>query len=1011
MKLKFLLIVVFAWIGDFSVAQPNLLNYLDLEAAESLKNETISDIVEGPYGFIWIATFGQLYRFDGSELKKELDGDFSDIEINTSAGYMAFTHRRGIYLYHYATNQYINIPDTVFGFHDRTFETSIFDTDSSLLIALQQGIIRYNFQLETYEFIQLQNKQKRNFGVRTIARDLEDEDLFWAGTSAGLFKINLRTRQQEQYIFESPYFRNATSINSITEVYPHADGNIYCGTWYGGVMIFDKSTHKQRQLYVLNKKEDDYRDSHDHIYSIITNKENNLWFSSTVGAMLYDPYKDSVLYHVSSNHQAEGFEIGPRCIDSNGRYWGGYQQGLKLVDHIQAEISQLECPLMDYDDWYIPRKVIQLDNKLYFCTRFSKGLYVYDQTQDSWQFLPSENPRFDAIDFLYAKDTIWMLDVFGFLNYHVVGTDQLHIYPLNYDSIDYRFNSFVRLDGNTFWLLTQRLGIFIVKIKEKTIEPYDEINQKYVKIKTRFGRLLKKDKFGRVWISNSDQLLYGDPEKLAFKDITGLFDTDKILEINTMFETDSFMLLGASRGLFRVNLNAPFADTVRPYVPEFIYDVEALDNSSCWVSTGGTLIHLDFQNNAIRKFTKNDGLVDPGRFGYEAIDCINGDWLIVGGRKKFSIFKPDKLKINEALPKPYVSKVIVNGVELPADSSALQDRVIGLRPKQNTIAFHFSALEFTHPETINFRYRLDGASEGWTIADPDVRNLTYAYLRGGQYIFRLEAQNNLGKWSPAPIIEINIASPVYAQDWFVGSSALFLVGMFAFAYQRRIASIKSKSATQEKLNLLEKQALQAQMNPHFVFNAMNSIQYLISDGQEKAALSYLNKFGKLLRKVLETSSESTILVSDEILLLEHYVELECLRLDGKFTFSIDASPSLINEDIQIPSLILQPFVENAIYHGLAHKSGSGKLKIELLDKEEYVLATIEDDGVGRDESRLINRRMRKNHHSRGIELTKERLRIIQRKKNDECIFFHDIKDAFGNPAGTRVEIKIPLKVK
>lgn len=254
MKLKFLLIVVFAWIGDFSVAQPNLLNYLDLEAAESLKNETISDIVEGPYGFIWIATFGQLYRFDGSELKKELDGDFSDIEINTSAGYMAFTHRRGIYLYHYATNQYINIPDTVFGFHDRTFETSIFDTDSSLLIALQQGIIRYNFQLETYEFIQLQNKQKRNFGVRTIARDLEDEDLFWAGTSAGLFKINLRTRQQEQYIFESPYFRNATSINSITEVYPHADGNIYCGTWYGGVMIFDKSTHKQRQLYVLNKK-------------------------------------------------------------------------------------------------------------------------------------------------------------------------------------------------------------------------------------------------------------------------------------------------------------------------------------------------------------------------------------------------------------------------------------------------------------------------------------------------------------------------------------------------------------------------------------------------------------------------------------------------------------------------------------------------------------------------------------------------------------------------------------
>ncbi|MEM8968588.1 MAG: histidine kinase, partial [Bacteroidota bacterium] len=220
--------------------------------------------------------------------------------------------------------------------------------------------------------------------------------------------------------------------------------------------------------------------------------------------------------------------------------------------------------------------------------------------------------------------------------------------------------------------------------------------------------------------------------------------------------------------------------------------------------------------------------------------------------------------------------------------------------------------------------------------------------------------------------------------------------------------IQSKNEQINQMNQeLEKRMLRAKMDPHFIFNSLNSIQHLITINDNTSSLKYLSKFSRLVRRVLENSVNTQVPLADEITLLQHYIELEQLRYNHSFEYTINVDDSVNVHDTEIPFLLIQPYVENALAHGLRHKPSDGKLTIELKEVESHLLCVIEDNGIGREEAR--RHRQKSAYPSRGMSVTQQRLETLNVGKTQKTsVRILDLTDEQNHPRGTRVEISVPL---
>ena len=229
------------------------------------------------------------------------------------------------------------------------------------------------------------------------------------------------------------------------------------------------------------------------------------------------------------------------------------------------------------------------------------------------------------------------------------------------------------------------------------------------------------------------------------------------------------------------------------------------------------------------------------------------------------------------------------------------------------------------------------------------------------------------------------------------------------ARSEKVLALKAKY--DKELADLKMASLRSQMNPHFIFNSLNSIKRYIIDNEKENAVYYLNKFSKLIRKILAATNEKEITLGDELETLELYMNIENIRFKNQITYSIDLEKGIHPGSVKIPSLILQPFLENAIWHGLSLKKGEKKIKISLKKNEEsHVLIEIIDNGIGRAKSRELKERKIHKRDSIGIKLTRERLaKFSESFLNDYSLEFHDLTDADEKPLGTMVCLKIPLE--
>lgn len=399
-----------------------------------------------------------------------------------------------------------------------------------------------------------------------------------------------------------------------------------------------------------------------------------------------------------------------------------------------------------------------------------------------------------------------------------------------------------------------------------------------------------------------------------------------------------------------------------------------------------------------KKYTALDGIVKG-----EVVDLLEYDnhiWILA--QDGLSAIPKEHHNIY-SMPPPikFSSATLLN-----EDSVSLADDV-DLSYTQNDIKFEFEGISYKNAFKKTYAYRLLGLDSNYTYTLDNV--VQFISLQPGQYTFEVKALNGDNIMSKkAASFSFTIVPPVWQKTWFQVTFVLLAVlGVIAGI---RLKDRAKNSKIKMELSILENEqkAVTAQINPHFIYNAMNSIQYYILENNMSKAVDYLARSSNLMRKVLMNTKNSFILLSSELAILELYLQLEKERFEDKFTYQFDIDSSLNLDGILIPSMIVQPHIENAIWHGLLKKdSGLGKLNITLSSVGEELVWSIEDNGIGREASRKKDRERMHGYTSSGIDLTQKRLDLLSKQHgNKYSIRIVDLKDENGIATGTKVMIEM-----
>lgn len=317
-----------------------------------------------------------------------------------------------------------------------------------------------------------------------------------------------------------------------------------------------------------------------------------------------------------------------------------------------------------------------------------------------------------------------------------------------------------------------------------------------------------------------------------------------------------------------------------------------------------------------------------------------------------------------------------------------------------------SALGGAYRQKGNYKKALD-FMEGSQLYKDSIINETYAvHLAEMQALYELGRKDNQIKLLQQ---ESKIKGMQSRRNWFIALIVLILsvIGVIAgFFYMRHRELQSNRRALQ-----LELGSLRSQMNPHFIFNSLNSIHKYIWSNQTEEASEYLTKFSRLMRIILENTQHPLVVLSKELQSLSLYLELESLRCSNKFSYSIHVDPEIDQDDVLIPPLIIQPFVENAIWHGLVHREGIGELKIEIMLQKKIFICTVSDNGIGRKKAMEIKQRKGGVYQSMGMKVTQERIKLTSElnKNKDTNIEITDMQDSVGKALGTRVTVRLPAE--
>jgi sensor histidine kinase YesM/ligand-binding sensor domain-containing protein len=425
------------------------------------------------------------------------------------------------------------------------------------------------------------------------------------------------------------------------------------------------------------------------------------------------------------------------------------------------------------------------------------------------------------------------------------------------------------------------------------------------------------------------------------------------------------------------------------------------DGELLWVATNKGFQTLNSKTGAFKNLTHKDGI---NSFNISEIIPFEDALFFSSNKGLFKINKEKVFKSRKVLDF-YFTSVLIN------DKKNEVKEKYELASDTKKIKFTFHTNGFLAEDNIVYQYKLIDASvdSKWNMIDKGINQITFNNLAAGKYILKLKATEVNGvKQTKEKTISLEIKLPIYKEWWFVLSVLTLLFILILYYFTSRIEKLERKQKQAIEKERMQKElvgskleTLQSQMNPHFAFNALNSIQNLVLRGNKREAYDYLTKFSSLLRESLLLSTKSFVCFDEELSIIKKYLELEELRFRDNFTYEIEGEEFI--DDIKIPTMIIQPFIENAIKHGLLHKiDGTRKLKIEFF-QEKLFKCVITDNGIGLKASAEINKKVKNESVSFSTKSINDKLKILKEYYKTDIGF-----EYLNTEKGTKVVIKIPF---
>lgn len=519
---------------------------------------------------------------------------------------------------------------------------------------------------------------------------------------------------------------------------------------------------------------------------------------------------------------------------------------------------------------------------------------------------------------------------------------------------------FLEDNKQLIWMGTEGLGLLQLNRSSNRITPIHIPN-----LNTRNIRSLHQDNAGQLWVGSDNGLVQFDPVN---KRVIRIWRTTDGLPNNV------------------------------------VYGILSDQQQRLWLSTNNGLSCFDVRR---QRFFNYD--ISYGLQGTEFnTNCCYRDpqgMMYFGGIEGLTWFHPGSVPGEKFNPPPVITGFHVMNNPLQSDSSLQYRQHIKLQPNQNFFSIDFSSLNFSHTNRTAYAYKLSGIDEDWVFCG-NRRSAAYTKLPPGNYTFQVKAANSQGNWnSDITTLQITILPEFWQTKWFLATLIFLAVALTWWLIRRRIKQIRHEARLQQKISTTEMMALRAQMNPHFIFNCINSIDALIQSNDKYNATVYLNKFARLIRNILDSSNQPAIPLSKDLDTLKLYIELEQLRNENKFTVSFRVPDEILQDDLKVPPLIIQPYVENAILHGLRNRPGNdGRLIISISRNNDYLLYLIEDNGVGRSAAKTG---IRKENVSYGMAMTRDRVKLFN-KESDASVQITDLEQN-DQPAGTRIEVQLKIQ--
>jgi ligand-binding sensor domain-containing protein len=749
------------------------------------------------------------------------------------------------------------------------------------------------------------------------------------------------------------------------------------------------------------------------------NTANAAYFSGKGMLYIYDKQKEKVTDSVRYSHA--DVPLNKLLVTKEGNLWFStfFPAGVFLYETANRKLQDFSPKLAGLEN--AVGSVIQDDEKNIWVGTFSTGLYkISPSVFDPLPVLRNENVYYAKMHepgklFVGTKTGLSVIDLQTNEAQHV-SIDQSnngYIYSVvkagsKYVVLNNRIDG-IRYckDGTKFqfirWrsicLLNDTLALAgawsndvdLISLKADTVRLL-----KTVSLNRRDGARNRvscflKDSHGLIWCGTDAGLYVLSADLSTCKKIEGEVFRHRIID---MLENNGCVYIATHKGL--VNYcegKIRFTKLISNRPVDKINSICVDGQGSVFLGTLNGLFKLR-PNGTDTYFDEDDGLISR-----EINRLVYDPWsnaLLIATNEGICRFNLNRFKyMVKHVPKIHFDRITSTGViDYSSGVYHLEKRNVNL---------YFGSTSFSHASSITYRWTADGGAYHY-IYNPSIELAAMTY---GAHVIEICASNDGNHWSRPLILRLNVKTPFYETIWFfllTGLLALVITGLF---FKRRIGKIRNeagiKAELEQKLVLLKYEALNAAINPHFIFNALNSVQHFINTNQNDEASDYLAKFGFLIRQTIENATEHFISINDEIERLRMYMDLERMRFNDGFAYEIKVDPTLNTFKKKIPNMILQPLIENSIVHGFKHIDYQGYIHLHFLRAKDELVIIIEDNGRGLVKAPNLQQASEKKK-SIALENIKERIRTVPKAS----IRISDKSFLSNRGSGVFIEITIPI---